>query len=181
MYIKRICYPVTVLGPGNRACLWVTGCMRNCKGCMSGDLRRKESGRDIPVESIYKMIRSIEGKIDGITISGGEPFLQAEELALLMLKISSEVTKDIIVFSGYTLEELKAQADKNIDFVLSTISVLIDGEYIDELNDGRGMRGSSNQRIHVFKDPKEYEGLESSKRSIQVFREREKMLMVGIQ
>ena len=117
---------------------------------MSPELQTTKGSKNIPVKEMEKMFRTIGGQIDGVTISGGEPFLQAKELYKLVDYIKRNITDDIIVFSGYKIEELKQMQSTYVDKTLDLIAVLIDGEYVDEQNDGIGIRGSSNQRIHIF-------------------------------
>ena len=181
MYIKRICYPINTLGPGSRVGIWVTGCKNNCSGCMSPELRELESGCDYSIAEISQMLKRIPHPIDGFTISGGEPFLQASALNALIDMICTDFSSDIIVYSGYTLRELHETADPDVENILRNISVLIDGPYIDELNDGVGIRGSSNQTVHVFKNTANYEGLETQERALQSFRYNNQILLVGIQ
>lgn len=181
MYIKRVCYPVTTLGPGLRIGIWVTGCQKRCLGCMSPELQRKEAGKAICVANILKMLATIDGHVDGVTISGGEPFLQSDELNSLVCGIREWITEDIIVYSGYTLLELREFHSQSVDAVLENISVLIDGPYVDELNDGSGIRGSRNQKIHVFRPVADYDNLAHCKRSLQSFRYNDQILLIGIQ
>ena len=86
--------------------------------------------------------------IEGVTLSGGEPFLQAAALADLLdivLKRRPELT--VISFTGYLREALSwPDAERLID----KLDLLIDGPYVKELNDNIGMRGSSNQRFHFL-------------------------------
>lgn len=88
--------------------------------------------------------------IDGFTITGGEPLDQAEELAKL-IQLVKPISGDILVYSGYLLEELQDRNDEWIQSILKNIAVLIDGAYVEDLNDNSVLRGSSNQQIHVFK------------------------------
>lgn len=133
------------LGPGLRYTIWVQGCLRHCKGCITPESQPLTNGIEIDTYSLAADILEHHA-IDGITISGGEPFLQAIELSNLLnyvLQKKPELT--VIVYTGYKLEELSNITGANE--LLSQIDILIDGEYIDELNDGKGIRGSSNQRI----------------------------------
>ena len=148
---------------------------------MSPELQSKEAGRQITVEAILNMLDTVDGRVDGVTISGGEPFLQPDELKSLVRGIRERITEDIIVYSGYTLSELKEQSNQSIAAVLENISVLIDGPYVDELNDGMGIRGSSNQNVHVFHPVADYQDLAHCKRSIQSFRYNNQILLIGIQ
>ena len=180
MYIKRVCYPVTVLGPGNRIGIWVTGCERDCADCLSPELRSMKSGAQVSVSQILNMVSRLPSQPDGFTISGGEPFLQSQELDELTSHLS-KFTDDIIIYTGFTLEQLREQSCASIDAVLGRISVLIDGEYVAQFNDGRGIRGSSNQRIHIFKNAERYESLDICVRTQQTFSYDGQILVVGIQ
>ena len=89
--------------------------------------------------------------ISGITISGGEPLLQAGALAELLERVGSrrpELT--VILFTGYRLEQVEESIR---DTLLSKVDLLIDGEYIDERNrNDIGLRGSDNQHFHFLTD-----------------------------
>ena len=87
---------------------------------------------------------------------------------------------DIIIFTGYTLEELRAMNSPAVDAALSLCSVLVDGPYVKALNDGRGMRGSSNQRIHIFRNEDRYCGLFNAERQLQNVLYDGRLLTVGI-
>ena len=181
MRIKRICYPVKVLGPGNRVGIWVTGCDFNCEGCMSPELRDKTAGNETECEKIVSVIGAIKGSVDGFTVSGGEPFDQAEELSNLVELLKKEYTDDIIIYTGYTLEELKKRQCPHTQNVIDTVAVIIDGRYAESLNDGKGLRGSSNQRIHIFRNKEKYEYMNTCKRELQVFNYRDAgSLIVGL-
>ena len=92
------------------------------------------------------MINTISktNNIDGFTITGGDPFYQPEELKRLVALLK-EISDDILVYTGYSRTEL----DPND---LNNISVLIDGEYIEELNDNSLLKGSSNQEVYILDD-----------------------------
>lgn len=137
------------LGPGLRYIVWVQGCMQNCKGCISPDSRPISVNQLVNIDTLAESIIQ-KRNIDGITISGGEPFLQASQLTkLLQIVKGKRPNITVIVFSGYTLGQLSTEKAK--DF-LNYIDLLIDGPYIEELNDGKGIRGSSNQRLHFLTD-----------------------------
>lgn len=149
MQVARIIFPVQSLGPGNRICIWVCGCKRHCYRCANPELQAFDSTKEIEIDSLCQMLAPILSMADGISISGGEPFEQTAELRQLIDFISPQV-KDILIFSGYTQEELRARKDYDTEHILSSVAVLIDGEYIDELNQGDTLRGSSNQHIHYL-------------------------------
>lgn len=142
----------TCLGPHIRFALWVQGCLKNCNNCIAPSHRILSGGYEISEEELALRIIQQES-CEGITISGGEPMLQAEALTNLIKRVR-EIRKDygVIVYTGYTLEEIQELALHNEGIVsfLDCIDLLIDGEYIDELNTDRGYTGSSNQRLIPF-------------------------------
>ena len=136
---------ILTLGPGRRYCLWVQGCERCCPGCISVYSRDKQGGYNISIRALALEIKM--SAPEGVTISGGEPFLQAEELAELMRLLKNGMNCDpgLIVYTGYTLEELREMPSAQA--LLSHTDLLIDGPYVQELDDGLSLRGSSNQRV----------------------------------
>ena len=151
MNVARVLCPVQVLGPGKRVGIWVAGCSRGCKGCSNPELWAQRPEFEISVDRLAALIGTLtrEHEIDGFTISGGEPMNQAEELGQLIQHLSA-VSHDVLVYTGYRIEELRVFHDSAIDSVLNQIAVLIDGEYIEGQNDNSFLRGSSNQRIHIL-------------------------------
>ena len=181
MRIERIVTNVKTLGPGNRLCIWVNGCKRGCKGCVSKELQ------PVMLETEGKIEDFLEGfnlkKVDGVTISGGEPFEQIDELKKLINILVDEKIKDILVYTGYTLEELLVMENENVSFILNNISVLIDGPYILELDDQKNnLKGSKNQKIHYLKiEYKQiYDDYITNTRSMQEFEMANILLGVGI-
>lgn len=150
MNIVRVLYPVKVLGPGNRIGIWVCGCHRACAGCSNPELWQEKPEYDISIDHLMDLIDSVKktNRIDGFTITGGEPMNQVRDLSVLVDRLSL-ISDDILVYSGYCLEELKNR-DSETQHVLDKIAVLIDGEYIEEKNNNSRLRGSSNQVIHVL-------------------------------
>lgn len=153
MNIARILYPVKVLGPGNRVGFWLCGCSRACKGCSNPELWVQRPEYEIEPEQVFILVKEIATKheIDGFTVSGGEPMDQPKELARL-LKLIMPISDDILIYTGYQIEELIARKAKWTDFILQNAAVLIDGSYIEGLNDNSILRGSSNQRVHILND-----------------------------
>ncbi|MGI6337102.1 MAG: 4Fe-4S single cluster domain-containing protein [Eubacteriales bacterium] len=144
MYIARVLYPVEVLGPGMRICIWTCGCPHKCEGCANPELWEVDESRNIKIPVLLDLIQRIvsDNQVNGFTITGGEPFFQKEELKALLASLS-DWSEDILVYTGYYKEQLR-------DLDLEYISVLIDGPYIKEKNNGLTLRGSSNQRIHIL-------------------------------
>lgn len=167
------------LGPGFRYVIWTQGCPFNCPGCISPESRSMEMGFLVGLDSLVDDIVN-NHNIEGITISGGEPMIQAKALYELVEKVRQlrpELT--VIVFSGFRLEELKSEDQRRL---VGSIDLLIDGEYVDALNEGRGLRGSSNQRFHFITDRllQYREKLEQDIRTIEVHVRRDKTVAYGI-
>lgn len=135
------------LGPGCRYVIWTQGCYRRCFRCASPELQPIGDGASVDIEVLaQRIVDSCD--IDGVTITGGEPLIQAKELSLLLSKVLHDRPElTVILFTGYKLEDLNTE---NFRSVLKYVDVLIDGEYIDDLNDNKGLRGSSNQTIYFL-------------------------------
>lgn len=176
--VKHTC----VLGPGKRAAIWFQGCKRLCKGCMSPDSRPLDGGRVISVENVYDEISKIED-IEGITISGGEPFLQIEGLYLLLKLIRKHTSLSVIIYTGFTVEQLHLMNNPMVDEILNgLIDIIIDGEYIEELNDGISLRGSFNQRVVFITDRYKEESwmYERKQRDTEVIATNRNLFLIGI-
>lgn len=148
MYVARVLYPVKVLGPGNRIGIWFNGCTHFCKGCSNPELWEFQDRYKVSLENVIKLIEIIteNHKVDGFTITGGDPFEQSEDLERLVDYLTT-ITQDIIIYSGYKFDYL----DDKYPSILEKIAVLIDGEYIAEKNENCFMKGSTNQNIIVLK------------------------------
>ena len=124
-----------------------------------------------------RLINSIGEKdeIEGFTITGGDPFEQPDSLNILLDEIR-KINDDIIVYTGYNREEIKPDDLKNI-------SVLIDGEYIEELNDNSLLKGSSNQKVYILdgkKSDKYKTYFETESNKVQNFFTSDGVVSVGI-
>lgn len=179
MYLARILYPVEVLGPGKRIGLWLCGCPHHCDGCSNPELWEIQEKYSISVNDVVRVIQSIadNNTVDGFTITGGEPFQQADELTVLLKRIKV-IASDILVYTGYTIDELDYTDRKALEHV----SVLIDGRYIQELNDEAPLRGSANQQMN-FLEPElreKYEAYLAQGNKIQNFTLGNSVISVGI-
>jgi len=183
LYLSHIEKEVSVLGPGKRFVLWVQGCKKHCKGCIfpSGQYVG-EKGYWMNIDTIYDEIVNVHN-LTGITISGGEPFLQASAVSRLVCKVKMETSLDIMIYSGYTLAELHNLHDDDIESILCNIDILIDGEYVEELNTNSIYRGSDNQVIHILSDKyKPFENIMKrvKSRNVEFTYNNDELFMVGI-
>jgi anaerobic ribonucleoside-triphosphate reductase activating protein len=185
MQVDRIVYPISTLGPGDRLVIWTLGCSKYCHNCANPELWQKNPNKDIDVVELVKIIKKAVNQptIDGLTITGGEPLEQIAELNELLSGLR-EITDDILVYTGYTVEEAKIKLSKQEwETLKSNISVLIDGAYVNDLNDnGCTLRGSSNQIINYFDESKKelYSFYLKKGRTIQNVFYDGKMISVGI-
>ena len=171
---------VKKLGPGTRFVLWTQGCPRRCAGCMTPASQDINGGQHISVEELSQII--ISANREGITISGGEPFLQAADLCELITLVRKSVDIGVIIYTGYIYEELISSKESAIKRLLELTDLLIDGPYVDELNDGMNLRGSSNQRVIALTDRYVQNVCEYGikKAEIEIFVKENKMVMVGV-
>lgn len=181
LYLDRILWPVTALGPGNRVALWVSGCSHRCPGCANPELWERRPEQRIPVSKAVDFLERLwkEKNPDGLTITGGEPFDQAGALAGMLDCRAS--WRDILIYTGYRREELLRDPCRKA--LLLRADVLIDGPYIEERNNPSAvLRGSENQRL-IFKDAqteKRYREYMEKGRQIQNFVYDYQILSVGI-
>jgi anaerobic ribonucleoside-triphosphate reductase activating protein len=145
IYLSRLHFPITTLGPGARVGIWFQGCSIRCPGCISADTWAERRGET----TVGEALDAIEPWLtvaDGVTISGGEPFDQPESLEMLLRGIRRRSSVDVLVYSGHTYEKLRSP--------LIRMSGLIDALISDpfELNTSQTLplRGSDNQRLHAI-------------------------------
>lgn len=149
MYDLRIAGTVNdsiVDGDGIRFTIFTQGCPHHCKGCHNPQTHDFNGGKIVGTDELLEKIKE-NPLLDGVTFSGGEPFCQAQGLAVLGKEIKS-LGLNITTYTGYTFEELYTNRDKNHwDELLDVTDILIDGRFVPELKDWTiKFRGSSNQR-----------------------------------
>jgi anaerobic ribonucleoside-triphosphate reductase activating protein len=138
-----------VNGPGNRMVIFFQGCDNDCPGCFNPTLRDFEIKSQYSAEKIFT--RYLIDGIDGITVSGGEPFLQPNGLLELLKIAVNTYGLSTVVYSGFTIKELMniPECAASLDF----IDVLIDGRYsLSKKEPTLLARGSTNQRFCFLSD-----------------------------
>ena len=128
-------------GPGIRFVVFTQGCPHGCRGCHNPQTHDFNGGRDESIEKIASMIGS-DPLLKGVTLSGGEPFMQAGKLVKLLNKIKNEKL-NVITYTGFKYEELieKANAENKYLELLKASDILIDGEFeLDKKEDGLKFR-----------------------------------------
>lgn len=135
-------------GPGIRLSIYFQGCSHCCPGCHNPETWDPCRGSEVSVAQMVTLVENSSG-IDGVTLSGGEPFEQAESAALL----AAEIIKrgfNLVIFSGYYFEDLykKSNQEKAVSTLLRLGWLLVDGPFIERERDlTLAFRGSRNQRL----------------------------------
>lgn len=133
-------------GPGFRYVIFTQGCKKRCFMCHNAETQPLDGGYE---EKLDNLVLDWQNNplLQGITISGGEPFLQPEAVLYLMKK-AKETNLDVLVYSGYYIEDLRRFNNKYVDEIFKVADYLIDGEFEFTNKDLNLLfRGSSNQRI----------------------------------
>ena len=150
-------------GPGIRVVLFVQGCDNACEHCHNPESWDINGGEEYTVRDVIKKVKdaasaakrrslhnmtgAAQKEIQGVTFSGGEPFMHAEALVKVG-QAAKRMGLDITVYTGYVYEGLRARPDENVQALLALADYLIDGPYIHAKRDiGLKFRGSANQRV----------------------------------
>lgn len=144
--LARVASPVTSLGLGRRLVLWVAGCPLDCPGCISPELRDPAAGKPIAVDRLADYLLGREETLDGVTLSGGEPFAQADALARLWQLLAARLPQwGLLVFSGYTERQLRRRPEAQA--LLDGTDLLIAGPYRSDRPCDQPLLASANQRV----------------------------------
>lgn len=150
MQINHIEAASRVDGPGERVVLFVQGCPIHCRGCQSKKTWNPKAGRAEDVTDIAQTLAALAARHGNVTLSGGEVFAQPQALAQLVTELKALGVKNIVVYSGYTWDQLLSHIHPAYPYlreILTRIDVLVDGPYIKDLDDDLiTWRGSRNQR-----------------------------------
>lgn len=135
-------------GPGLRAVVWFQGCSVGCSGCFNPSTHSFEPNQLIKPDTLAMQIISLSKQIEGMSISGGEPFDQVEGLVKFTKAIRANSDLSVILFSGYTFEQIK-KIPRHSE-VLENIDVLIAGPFYKSKLQQKSLAGSSNKTYHFF-------------------------------
>jgi len=157
MRIAGIMRESVVDGPGVRFVVFAQGCLSRCDGCHNPDTWDPAKGEEWSVRDLFKVMRKSPRRVTGLTLSGGEPFLQAGQMADLAL-LAHKNGLSVVAYSGYVYEDLQGMAasDPEVSRLLAETDILIDGPYVKQLKDiSLRFRGSANQRVIDVKASRE--------------------------
>ena len=145
MRVMNIIHDSIVDGEGLRTVVFFAGCPHFCKGCHNPASWNIKNGTEMSVKEVVEEVAS--NPLTDVTLSGGEPFFQAEEVCKVAKQLK-QLGKNIWAYTGYTLEQLLASYDPYKHELLSYCDFLVDGPFILAERDlTLKFRGSSNQRI----------------------------------
>lgn len=157
--------------------IWVQGCSLGCPGCFNPETHNPAGGSQISVTELVAKLRSLERSIEGITLSGGEPFQQKPAVTELLKAIKQQTQLSTIVLSGFTWEEIcrmdaartrelpteqpafagfgsdqaePSRPKRSWPEVLNYVDVLIAGRYEPSRRAASALRGSSNKTVHLL-------------------------------
>jgi anaerobic ribonucleoside-triphosphate reductase activating protein len=139
-------------GPGKRFAVWFQGCPLRCPGCCNPEYLPFSGGQRKTVDEMMDLLNRSRDQfgIEGITLLGGEPFAHAAA-GLALARAARNLQLSTMVFSGYTLEDLRQRPESEVAELLDLTDILVDGPYVREQPDTeRRWIGSTNQRIHFL-------------------------------
>lgn len=138
-----------IYGPNCRFVIWVQGCSIHCKGCWNYDMWDFKDRNILSVPEILMKIKNEINLINGITLLGGEPLDQFNEV-LELINETKKLGLSTMLFTGYKIEEIKT---KKMDSILNQLDILVSGPYVKNLRTlNHQWIGSTNQEIHFLSD-----------------------------
>jgi anaerobic ribonucleoside-triphosphate reductase activating protein len=147
-------------GPGNRFVIWFQGCTLRCPGCYNPETHPTGPRSVTTVDSLLRRIDEDSAGLDGVTITGGEPFEQPYALLAFLRGLRELMDTSVLLFSGHTLVEIDRRPLGRE--ILGCVDILIAGRFAERQRLGRGLRGSANKRIHLLTDRHGLEEVEST-------------------
>lgn len=137
-------------GPGRRFAVWVQGCPLRCRDCCNTHMLPFRGGVAHDAARLAEQV--LHAPVEGVTLLGGEPTAQPEAVAEICARVQ-DGGKSTMVFSGYTLAELRSRQDPAINALLAACDLLVDGPYERERPETkRRWIGSCNQVMHFLTD-----------------------------
>lgn len=187
--VNKLHFPVEVLGPGRRVGIWMQGCTIRCFGCISRDTWAADSRFAVEVDEVLEWIACLPaGGVDGVTISGGEPFDQPEALGRLLdglhdWRAAQGVEIDFLAYSGRAEGELR----RDFGDMLGKLDAVVAEPFIQGEHTTLPLRGSANQEVVALSElgMERYTGdaldsLAAQRQRVQLEVDDESVWMIGI-
>ncbi len=133
-------------GLGIRMAIFTQGCLHHCPGCHNPQTHPLDGGTEWDTEKLKEKMQE-NPLLDGITLTGGDPFVQPGPCAQVA-KDAHALGLNVWTYTGYTYEELRMTDDPDVKALLDETDVLIDGRFYQSLRSLElQFRGSKNQRV----------------------------------
>lgn len=133
-------------GPGLRLTIFTQGCLHHCPGCHNPQTHDPEGGSWADTEDILAAAAE-NPLLDGITLSGGDPFLQPVP-CLALAEGAHKIGLNVWTYTGYTWEALWEENAPEKIALLKETDVLVDGPFLlTERSLELRFCGSRNQRL----------------------------------
>lgn len=176
---------IKTLGPGRRIVIWVQGCWQRCPGCISPEFQPVYPANLIRVVDLADLLIRNRQDHAGLTISGGEPMLQAEGLLSLWQQLKLVIPHwNLILFSGYTKKQIENDMDASMYDLMESSDAFIGGPYMQSMPNTFGLYGSANQEIYFSKDSRfgaaEQSSIRNYPKTQQLYISKDSILIAGI-
>lgn len=149
MQIARFEEKTSVEGPGIRTCIWLQGCSIGCADCCNPQMQNPLAGTPMTENDIVAQV--VMANADGLTLMGGEPLDQIDELVSMLQRLAKVYDRGIILFTGYTWEQLQANSQAKVAVALCDL--VIAGPFMAaQASQKRRWIGSDNQTIHFVSE-----------------------------
>lgn len=146
LHLARCHFPVHGLGYGRRVGIWVQGCSIHCAGCIVPETWIAGPEHRVEIAELLASLMPSLAVCDGVTVSGGEPFDQADALAALLAALRTLITGDLLVYSGYGWKTLQARWEH----ALVACDAVISEPFKATQRGQEPIAGSSNQQLHAL-------------------------------
>ncbi|MCS7243879.1 MAG: 4Fe-4S single cluster domain-containing protein [Candidatus Calescibacterium sp.] len=181
IFVNSFYYPIYTLGPGKRIGLWLQGCSIRCKNCISPHTWLITPKHEIEIEKLAQEINFFPS--DKLTISGGEPLDQSQNL-IEFLKLVRKNKKDILLYTGYILNEYIQKNGRLWNELKNLVDVIIDGPFIWGKETKYIWKGSENQKMYILNKKllpiyKQYKNKTKNKK-LQIIEYDNNLFLVGI-
>lgn len=172
LHIGKIEPVSEVNGPGRRFVIWAQGCNFGCPGCMNEWLQDFKSRKaPVLIPDVVELIADAQREhgIEGVTFTGGEPFIQARGFFHLALAVKRKLGLSIMAYSGYTKGELQNSKYAVRRGLVTLLDILIDGKFEKEMAAPLLWRGSSNQKVYFLTNRYRKEDFNDDHQEVEVF------------
>ena len=137
-------------GPGVRFAVWVQGCPLRCPGCCNPEMLEEKPATSMKASDV--VAAAVAAGVEGVSLLGGEPTAQAAGFAAVAKGVRAHGLS-VMIFSGFTLAELRARNDDATNDLLANTDLLVDGRYVEtRRTTQRRWIGSENQVLHHLTD-----------------------------